>query len=98
MQINYLSELKTKAYRGNQPTPWLSKNVPRVQVVDPFIVNIDGETYIVPAGYIWDGASIPRLLWNIFPPNDPAYWRAACFHDYCYSHLYRNGIMKSFAD
>lgn len=43
-----------------------------------------GEVIIVPEGFVTDFASIPRGLWNIFPPLGP--WaRAAIVHDYLYS-------------
>jgi hypothetical protein len=40
-----------------------------------------GLTITVPAGYITDGASIPRLLW-IFLPSWGKYSRAAVVHDF----------------
>lgn len=37
----------------------------------------------VPVGYTTDLASIPRILWNVFPPNGK--WaKAAIVHDYLY--------------
>lgn len=41
-------------------------------------------TITVPAGFITDFASVPRLLWNILPPYGPA-GKAAVIHDYLYS-------------
>lgn len=39
------------------------------------------EVIIVPVGYVTDFASVPRGLWNVFPPLGP--WaRAAIVHDY----------------
>lgn len=38
---------------------------------------------IVPAGFVTDFASIPRLLWNIVPPAE-GYGKAAVIHDYLY--------------
>lgn len=41
------------------------------------------EIITVPTGFITDFASIPRGLWNVFPPLGP--WaRAAIIHDYLY--------------
>ncbi len=37
----------------------------------------------IPAGFKTDLASIPRLLWAIFPPTGKN-MRAAIVHDYCY--------------
>lgn len=40
----------------------------------------------VPALFVTDGASIPRMFWNIFPPTG-SYFKAAIIHDYLYSSL-----------
>ena len=37
----------------------------------------------VPAGFVTDFASVPRGLWNIFPPT-ALYKKAAVLHDFCY--------------
>ncbi len=37
----------------------------------------------VPAGFVTDFASIPRLFWPIFSPTGP-YGKAAVIHDDCY--------------
>ncbi|QZA71311.1 phospholipase [Pseudomonas phage AH02] len=39
-----------------------------------------GGWVFVPAGYLTDGASVPRLFWNIIPPWG-AYGQAAVVHD-----------------
>lgn len=46
--------------------------------------SIGGEGDItVPAGFVTDLASIPRLAWNIYPPDGP--WvKAAIIHDFLY--------------
>lgn len=41
----------------------------------------------VPEGSDSDGASVPRLLWRVFPPFG-RYWRAALLHDYLYRHTF----------
>jgi hypothetical protein len=41
------------------------------------------EVIMVPAGFVTDFASFPRILWPIFPPNGK-YGKAAVIHDYCY--------------
>jgi hypothetical protein len=43
----------------------------------------DGVT--VPAGFVTDFASVPKLFWWAFPPTG-FYQRAALLHDYCYGH------------
>ena len=41
---------------------------------------------LVPAGFVTDFASIPRLFWRVLPPTG-SYGKAAVIHDY----LYRTG-------
>ena len=48
----------------------------------------------VPVGTVTDLASVPRLLWAIFPPNGQ-YAKAAIVHDYLYSNAIGD---KSWAD
>ena len=43
-----------------------------------------GTVVTVPDGMITDLASIPRLFWNIYPPQGP-YLPAALVHDYLYA-------------
>lgn len=40
-------------------------------------------TIVVPAGFVTDFASIPRGLWNLFPPTGK-YGPAAVIHDFLY--------------
>lgn len=46
----------------------------------------DGMVHRVPEGYVWNGASIPRLFWwSINHPLRNRYLRSSCLHDYgCY--------------
>jgi hypothetical protein len=44
----------------------------------------DGATIRVPAGFITDLASIPRVLWRLLPPIG-RYNRAAVIHDFLYA-------------
>lgn len=39
---------------------------------------------VVPAGFVTDFASVPRLFWNFCPPADPEYSAAAIVHDRLY--------------
>lgn len=49
----------------------------------PETVTFNGKTLTVPAGFSYDGASVPRFFWRvIFPPVHPKTRRAALFHDY----------------
>lgn len=59
-------------------------------VKEPFVYVLEGplhKTVEIPEGFLTDFASIPRGLWNVFPPNGRSYDRAAVVHDY----LYRGG-------
>jgi len=40
------------------------------------------DKYIVPKGFITDGASVPRIFWSFFPPNRTDYMPAVILHDY----------------
>ncbi|EHP6140085.1 DUF1353 domain-containing protein [Escherichia coli] len=42
----------------------------------------------VPAGYVTDLASVPRLLWSVFPPHG-RYAKAAIIHDWLYDNALR---------
>jgi hypothetical protein len=46
------------------------------------------ERIVVPKGADSDGASVPKFLWNLFPPFG-SYWRAALLHDWLYRHTKR---------
>lgn len=39
-------------------------------------------TIKIPAGYMTNGADIPRVFWSIFPPNSPEYLSAVVVHDW----------------
>lgn len=41
----------------------------------------------VPEGFVTDFASIPRVLWNLYPPTG-VYGKAAVIHDYLYRTAY----------
>lgn len=97
MQIRIPRPLRTEKAPKGVKTPWLSGRGPRRMVSEAWWVQVDGKWYCVPAGYIFNGSSIPWFLWWLFPPGyDPA-WEASCFHDFCYSHLWRK-VSKTFAD
>lgn len=58
-----------------------------------FIGPVQDQKYVtVPAGFITDGASVPRMFWPIFPPWG-VYGQATILHDYLCVHkqLTKNG-------
>lgn len=62
------------------------------RINDP-IVAYDGKVIVVRAGFVSDGATIPRFLWAaIGSPWTGNYTRGAIVHDWLYgSHTYYNG-------
>lgn len=58
-------------------------------LLEPMVyqVGTTSKTITVPAGFVTDYASIPRILWSKYSPHDQ-YSRAAIVHDYlCWSQL-----------
>ncbi len=55
------------------------------QLVENYGYMILEYTIIVPAGFITDLASTPKILWNIFEPFGKGYLKASVIHDYLYS-------------
>lgn len=46
-----------------------------------FLVVINGKSFIIPRGFIFDYASIPRWLWPIYNPTDPVSAAPSMLHD-----------------
>lgn len=63
----------------------------RWEILDPFVFRLGSPTGIeyvyVPAGFLTDFASIPRVLWSLWPPTG-AYGKAAVVHDALYAWPY----------
>lgn len=62
----------------------------RWRLVEPFefwLTDEPEDVISVPAGYVTDLASVPRILWAIFPPHG-RYAKAAIIHDW----MYDNGL------
>jgi hypothetical protein len=59
----------------------------------------DGTVYRMPAGFEYNGASVPRLLWWLYPPLGDDYDRAVCLHDFLYRYAERfPGMTRGTAD
>jgi hypothetical protein len=56
-----------------------------LRTLEEVTVIIDGESITIPAGFEFDGASIPRIFWRVEAPIDGRYITAFCVHDWCYS-------------
>lgn len=65
--------------------------LPTVEIITPsrffektryrFVSDYKVGNTVIPAGFVTDGASTPRLLWWLFPPVG-RYFVAAAYHDY----------------
>lgn len=97
MQVEIKQDLETRRAPRGVPTPWLKGRATKWQLTRDYILILDGRAFCVPAGYVFNGSSIPWWLWWLFPPSYGPAWRAAGFHDYAYSHLYHE-VSKQFAD
>ncbi len=62
------------------PAPGTSSVLGALKTQDPrpIVVSIE-----IPEGFETDFASIPRILWPLFPPDGP-WLEASIVHDYCY--------------
>ena len=96
MRIEIPRRLLTMRAPSDAPAPWARKST-RWMVSADWVVIADGKRFEIPAGFIFDGSSIPRLLWQFFPPSYAPAWEAACYHDWCYAFAYRQ-VSKRFAD
>lgn len=74
MKIEFLSPLMTERL-GNRL--WV--------LLEPFRFSIDGKTHEIPAGFVFDGNSSPRLMWAICSPVGGVYGEAGPVHDWFYS-------------
>lgn len=54
------------------------------QLNNDFIIQVDTTIYSVPNGFITDLASVPRVMWACYSPNDARTIPAAILHDYLY--------------
>lgn len=53
----------------------------------PIPFEFGGKQYVVPAGTLSDGMSVPRALWGILSPcYDPVTLAPSVVHDYLYAH------------
>lgn len=68
----------------NQPLliPIIYEGEPSYQLVEPWMF-WHGVNFTVPKGFVCDGASIPRVLWDWKPP-DGTHRAAALAHDWLY--------------
>lgn len=65
-----------------------------VRIISQEITTLPGvdHSVVIPPGYVFDGASIPRVAWSIIgAPFEPDFVLAACIHDWYCEHSYEAG-------
>ena len=67
------------------------------ELIDSFTVHIDKTAVTVPAGFITDGASVPRAFWWLCAPVAGPFGEAALVHDWMYN-IRSNFWDRAFAD
>jgi hypothetical protein len=72
---------------GNCDNDWL-------HLIEDWCFYIDDKPVWIPAGYEYDGASIPRIFWSIIgSPFEPRLQAAALAHDWIYlTHIYSRAL------
>ena len=71
----------------NFKTPLITASMPdgrRKRVHTKFTYQHGSWTIVVPAGFVSDGASIPRIFWSIIGGPWGRYGKAAVLHDWLY--------------
>lgn len=66
------------------------------KLTENFEIIVDGYEVTIPKGFVTDFASIPRILWSVYPPQYASYVEPAIIHDYFYR--CKNDHDRNFAD
>jgi len=56
----------------------------RKLLLDDLVYDGSRDRWTVPAGFVTDFASTPRVVWSVLPPDDIRYVRDAVLHDWHY--------------
>ena len=65
-------------------TPYPDERCDQFKLTEAYtFYGTDGQRWVIPAGFVTDFASVPRLLWPLIPSMG-AYWYAALVHDWLY--------------
>lgn len=89
MKVSTNKEPLVRRAPDDVSAPWLNGPHPRWFVHEPVTYYLGEHKITVPAGYVFDGSSVPRYLWWLYPPSFSPAWRGSLIHDFGYSHLYR---------
>lgn len=69
------------------------------KLTDDFKIDIDGVVERIPSGFVWDGASIPRVFWFKYGhPFDDQHEIPGLVHDAIYSGLFGKAYSRKEAD
>lgn len=60
------------------------------ELSSPLVWQDSEHVIMVPAGFVYDGASVPKVLSSLVPRFGGRYDRATALHDWCYTH----GVME----
>lgn len=77
---------------GNAKTEWLPDT--KAILLEKVVYQDGDKVYTIPAGYITDGASVPRALSWLYPKYGP-YLKAAIVHDYLLTDVLPTGQIES---
>lgn len=72
----------------------------RRRLLAPFLVIIDGEYYWIPAGYEWNGASLPRFAWALHGhPYDDVHLAPGLWHDAAHDGIFEyKGVTREYSN
>jgi hypothetical protein len=70
--------------RGRLVVSPLASNPSKWKLERPFVYRGRTDHFEIPAGFVTDFASVPRILWSILPPYGE-HTEAAVVHDWLYS-------------
>jgi len=71
------------SFSGEVVCKWPEDEERNMVLVEPISFTSTNQLWTVPAGAVFNGASIPQILWSIMgSPFVGKYRRAAVFHDY----------------
>lgn len=80
------SLLREEIVRRSLPLRWWGEFQNALQCCSPVTGN-----FAIPAGFLTDAATVPRLVWGILSPTDPDILYPSFAHDYLYA---VNGVLE----
>jgi len=60
------------------------------KLLECWSLRVNDKYYTIPADYVTNMASIPRIFWNIYPPSSGRYRKPAVLHDWMCSNNIKN--------